>query len=102
MTRRILPPLAIALLAVGILVPTAARAHVERPSYWPLPGPDCSITPCAGGKVPAARSLASAVVPSGDSTTRVVCQADSLQRLTRAIARAEQDGYDIRPHDHRS
>src|SRR5437763_881680 len=38
-----------------------ARAHIERASYWPDPAPDCSISPCAGGQVPTARSLESAV-----------------------------------------
>jgi len=90
-------------LAVGILlVPTAASAHIERPSYWPLPGPDCSITPCAGGVVPTQRTLASALTASAISTTRVVCQPDSLTRLQASIAAAEAHGYNIRPTDHRS
>jgi len=89
------------LLLLGVVVPISAQAHVERPSYWPLPGPDCSVSPCAGGRVPTARSLASAVEPSANSTTRVVCHPDSLRRVKAAIARAEAHGYSIRPHDHR-
>lgn len=88
-------------LVATSLVPTVAGAHIERPSYWPLPGPDCSITPCAGSEVPTARPLASALDPTPDSTTLVVCQPDSLTRLEDSIARALTDGYDIRPADHR-
>ena len=74
-------------LVTSALVNTpAASAHIERPSYWPSPGPDCSISPCAGGAVPTARTLASALTPSANSTTRVVCQPDSLTRLQASIA----------------
>jgi hypothetical protein len=93
-----------ALFAVVVgtsLVSGVARAHIERPSYWPLPGPDCSITPCAGGEVPTPRPLASALAPAAGTTTRVVCRPDSLTRLKDSIARALTDGYDIRPSDHR-
>jgi hypothetical protein len=91
-----------ALVAALLSVPTSASAHIERPSYWPLPGPDCSISPCAGGKVPTARSLASAIVPSANSTTRVVCQPDSLTRLQTAINDALAHGYFVRPTVHMS
>ena len=91
-----------ALVAALLSVPTIANAHIERPSYWPLPGPDCSISPCAGGKVPVARSLASAIVPSANSTTRVVCQPDSMTRLHDSIAAALAHGYYVRPTDHRT
>lgn len=50
----------IAAVCALLAVPTVASAHIERASYWPDPAPDCSITPCAGGDVPVARSLASA------------------------------------------
>ncbi|WP_460364698.1 right-handed parallel beta-helix repeat-containing protein [Actinocorallia lasiicapitis] len=79
-----------------------AGAHIERPSYWALPGEDCSISPCAGGKVPAARDLASAVVPPADSETRVVCRPDSMERLETAISKARTSGYELRPSDKRS
>jgi hypothetical protein len=88
--------------AATLLIPGVAQAHVERPSYWPLPGPDCSISPCAGGAVPTARSLASAVVASSSATTRVVCHSDSLTRLKASIASARRSGYSVRPHDHRT
>lgn len=45
----------------ALATPVAASAHIERASYWPAPAADCSITPCAGGAVPTARPLASAV-----------------------------------------
>jgi hypothetical protein len=91
-----------AVFAATFLVPTPANAHIERPSYWPLPGPDCSVSPCAGGVVPTPRSLASAIQASSTSTTRVVCQPDSLTRLRASIAHALQYGYALRPSDHRS
>jgi hypothetical protein len=77
----------------------AASAHIERPSYWALPGPDCSISPCAGGKVPEARDLGSAVT---GGTVRVVCRPDSLQVLEASIKKALASGYAIRPNDRRS
>jgi hypothetical protein len=87
----------------GILVmPQAAQAHVERPSYWPDPAKDCTITPCAGGAVPVARSLGSALDVTQPGTTRVVCQPDSLDRVKKAITAALANGYDIRPTDHRT
>jgi hypothetical protein len=91
-----------AVLAMAALAPATALAHVERPSYWPDPAPDCSITPCTGGKVPAVRSLSSSLDRRAVGDTRVVCQPDSLQRLKASIAKARANGYDIRPTDHRS
>jgi hypothetical protein len=79
----------------------AASAHIERPSYWPDPAPDTSVQPPAGGAVPAARSLASALDRKAPGDTRVVCQADSLTLLKASIARAQTEGYNIRPSDHR-
>ncbi len=76
--------LALALALGGILVaPQMAQAHVERPSYWPDPNPDCSISPCAGGEIPTARSLASALTASTTGTTRVVCKPNSLDLASR-------------------
>lgn len=87
----------------GILAaPQAAQAHVERPSYWPDPKPDCSVTPCAGGEIPTVRSLASALDPTRPGETRVVCKPDSLELLEASIANARANGYDVRPTDHRS
>jgi hypothetical protein len=89
-------------MAVALVMCAAAAAHIERPSYWPLPGPDCSIHPCAGGAVPTARSLASALKHTKGSKTRVVCQSGSLKRLRRSIHYDRKHGYFIRPTDHRT
>src|SRR3954471_4685497 len=92
----------LAVACASALFASSASAHVERPSYWPDPAPDCSVKPCAGGGVPAARSLASALNQKAIGTTRVVCQKDSLQLLKQSIAHARKAGYDVRPTDHRS
>src|SRR5204863_5706060 len=91
-----------AVLAATALVPASALAHVERPSYWPDPAPDCSIKPCTGGQVPAERSLSSALDKSLPGDTRVVCRPDSLDLLKASVANAIANGYEIRPTDHRS
>lgn len=78
----------------------SASAHVERPSYWPDPKADCTITPCAGGAVPTAKTLASAVGPQKYGTVRVVCQPDSMTRLRASIANARAKGYYERPTVH--
>jgi hypothetical protein len=102
-TRHLLRLTGAGALVAGLLsVPTIASAHIERPSYWPLPGPDCSVSPCAGGKVPTPRTLASAIVPSANSTTRVVCQPDSMTRLQNSIDDALAHGYYVRPTVHMS
>src|SRR5437764_12514265 len=84
-------------VAVALLVPAVASAHIERASYWPDPAPDCSITPCAGGAVPTPRTLASSVEKGGVGTVRVVCQPDSLTRLQKSLAAATTTAYLIRP-----
>jgi hypothetical protein len=95
--RRLCVAFAAALVS-AVLLPALASAHVERASYWPDPAPDCSVNPCAGGAVPTARSLASAVSTTGTTgTTRVVCQKDSLKRTKASIASAESVGYVVRP-----
>ncbi|MFL6060465.1 MAG: right-handed parallel beta-helix repeat-containing protein [Marmoricola sp.] len=99
--RRFLLSLVIALAAV-LALPQLASAHVERPSYWPDPSADCSISPCAGGKVPTIRSLASALDASQPGKTRVVCKANSLALLKTEIDHAVAHGYYIRPTDHES
>jgi hypothetical protein len=99
--RRAILVLLLAVAAV-LVAPQVAQAHVERPSYWPDPSADCSVSPCAGGAVPTARSLASALDPTQPGTTRVVCQADSLDRVKKAISAAVLNGYDVRPTDHRT
>ena len=80
-----------------LLVPAVAGAHLERPSYWPDPAPDTSVTPAAGGKVPKARSLASAVTGKGPGKVRVVCQPDSLRQAKRSIRSARKTGFKVRP-----
>jgi hypothetical protein len=92
---------ALALLAGLLVMVTGASGHIERASYWPNPAPDTSVSPPAGGAVPTARTLASALDPAPPGQTRVVCQGDSLQRVQNSIAQARLHGYDIRPHDHR-
>lgn len=82
---------------LAIAVPATALAHLERPSYWPDPRPDTSVTPAAGGAVPAMRSLASAVTGAGPGKVRVVCQRNSLTLAKRSIEVARQDGYRLRP-----
>jgi hypothetical protein len=89
-------------VAVAVLLPTVALAHIERASYWPDPAPDTSVRPAAGGKVPKIRSLASALKAKPPGKTRVVCHGDSMRRLKRAIRRGRANGYDIRPTDHRT
>src|SRR3712207_836823 len=92
-----MPRLAGLALAIAALVATTASAHLERPSYWPDPAPDTSVTPPAGGKVPKARSLKSAVTGKGPGDVRVVCQDDSLKRAKKAIRIARKKGYRVRP-----
>jgi hypothetical protein len=74
-----------------------ALAHVERTAYWPDPRPDDSVTPPAGGKVPKARSLASALDKSKPGTTRVVCQPNSMKLLRVELGLARRDGVTLRP-----
>ena len=90
------------LSVMSSLAASPASAHVERPAYWPHPSADCTVTPCAGGKVPTIRTLASALDASKPGDTRVVCQPDSLTRVKASIAKAKTDGYEIRPTDRRS
>lgn len=84
-------------VAGGLAFPVAAMAHLERPSYWPDPAADTSITPPAGGKVPKARSLASAVTGAGPGVVRVVCQKKSLTRALASIRSAKEKGFRLRP-----
>ena len=83
--------LAIAVLA-ALIVPAIAIAHIERASYWPNPAPDRSAKPPAGGKVPKARSLASALDASKPGDTRVVCKSNSLALLKKSIRKARNVG----------
>jgi hypothetical protein len=108
-------PTGLSALVVGLILSGTALAHLERPSYWPDPSADTSISPAAGGGVPAARSLASAVrgarprgqafrTPAQTSPPThvwVVCQGTngrrSMRRARRSIERAQTKGYRIRP-----
>src|SRR5215208_1542597 len=74
-----------------------AFGHVERSSYWPDPAPDKSVKPAAGGKVPKARSLASALRAKLRGKTRVVCQRASLKKANRSINSARKNGTVLRP-----
>ena len=92
------------LATIGALaLPALAAAHLERPSYWPDPAPDRSVSPPAGGKVPKARSLTSAVTGEGPGEVRVVCKRGraSLTLLEKSIGQALTRGYRIRPSQSR-
>ena len=93
--------LTLSAIAAALVFATVASAHVERPAYWPDPAPDRSVKPAAGGKVPKARSLASALRKSAPGDTRVVCQKNSLSLLRKSIKKARRSGYEIRPSDKR-
>jgi hypothetical protein len=84
-------------VALFFALPAIAAAHIERPAYWPDPKPDRSIHPAAGGKVPKARSLASALDRSAPGQTRVVCKDDSLNAALASIHEAETKGFVLRP-----
>jgi hypothetical protein len=86
----------LATMAAALMFPGSALGHTERASYFPDPAPDCSIDPCAGGAVPTARPLDTAVT-TDRAVTRVVCQPDSLQRATKSIRTAQRSGYVLRP-----
>jgi hypothetical protein len=96
-------PLLAGVLAAFILLvtPALAAAHLERPSYWPEPAADRSVSPPAGGKVPKARSLASAVTGKGPGEVRVVCKGKggrkSLALLRRSVRKAQRKGFRLRP-----
>ncbi len=85
----------------SLALPALAFAHLERPSYWPEPGPDTSVNPPAGGKVPKVRSLESAVTGKGAGRVRVVCQGKggraSLRKLNKSLRQAVKRGYSVRP-----
>ena len=89
------------LAAVMLVLPAFALAHLERPSYWPDPRPDNSVSPPAGGKVPEARSLKSAASGAGPGDVLVVCKgnrgARSLALLRASVRKARKGGYRLRP-----
>jgi hypothetical protein len=91
----------IAAAAALLVLPALAAAHLERPSYWPDPRPDTSISPPAGGEVPTARTLASAATGEGPGKVRVVCKGeggeDSLEIVRRSVRQAQDNGFRLRP-----
>ena len=93
--------LAATLAAMMLALPALALAHLERPSYWPDPRPDKSVSPPAGGKVPQARSLKSAASGAGRGDVLVVCKgnrgAQSLALLRASVRKARKGGYRLRP-----
>jgi hypothetical protein len=92
-----------AILAAAALMACAAvaLAHVERTAYWPDPKPDTAVKPAAGGKVPKARSLASALKAKPPGKTRVVCLKGSLKQLKADIRKARKSGVNYRPTETR-
>jgi hypothetical protein len=84
---------------VALALPAPALAHIERPSYWPDPAPDTSVTPPTGGAVPKARPLSSALKKNAPGKTHVVCQKGSLSLLERSIAKGRTEGYTYRPSE---
>ena len=108
------------MLAAALAVfASQASAHIERASYWPDPAPDNSVKPPTGGKVPAARSLFTALDTKPPGKTHVVCRGarpdrkeltsreyrsavrrhKSIDRLRRALGRARRTGYRLRPSE---
>src|SRR5215213_3386320 len=103
-------------VGVGLLLalPGLAFAHIERASYWPDPGADTSVTPAAGGAVPSARPLKTALNKKAPGTTRVVCahvpkkkvrkhgsvkklsKNRSIRALNRGLKSARKQGYRVR------
>jgi hypothetical protein len=88
---------AIAAAAGLLFLPALAAAHIERPAYWPDPRPDQGVSPPAGGRVPTARTLSSALSESPPGKSRIVCQTSSLQLAQRSIRSAETNGFKLRP-----
>ena len=85
----------------ALILPAAAVAHLERPSYWPDPAADTTVTPSAGGEVPEARSLASALKKAPPGKTYVACKGEdgkkSLKKLKRSLRQARNKGFRLRP-----
>jgi hypothetical protein len=83
----------VAVIAAVAMVPAVALAHVERASYWPDPAADTAVNPPAGGAVPVARPLFTALEESQPGDARVVCQGGSAGSTGSAgsPARANQE-----------
>jgi hypothetical protein len=93
--------LATAATAATLGLPGLALAHLERPSYWPDPAPDTSVSPPAGGAVPTARSFASLATGAGPGDVLVVCKGtdgdQSLAALRASVNGAKSQGFILRP-----
>jgi hypothetical protein len=89
--------------AALLVLPALALAHLERPSYWPDPRPDKSVSPPAGGDVPEVRTLKSAATGKGPGEVRVVCKGNnggkSLSLLNQSLRQAKSKGFKIRPSE---
>ncbi|MEO8093067.1 MAG: right-handed parallel beta-helix repeat-containing protein [bacterium] len=87
--------------AALLALPALALGHLERPSYWPDPAPDNTVSPAAGGEVPTARSLASLATGAGSGDVLVACKgedgAESLALLRESVDEAHKRGYQLRP-----
>jgi hypothetical protein len=88
-------------VAAALALPGLALAHIERPSYWPDPAADTSVSPPAGGKVPKVRPLSDAVTGKGPGEVRVVCIGQngtkSMKLLRKSVRKAKKSGYKVRP-----
>ena len=85
-------------LLIAAVATTTASAHLERPSYWPDPTPDTSVTPPAGGEVPKARSLASAVTGQGPGRgARGLPEELARRARSRSITEARRTGLPPAP-----
>lgn len=88
----------VALLAL-LALPALALAHLERPSYWPDPAPDTSISPAAGGEVPQQKGLASAL-KEGRKGLFVACKGrdgrQSMGLVRRFVKSAQKKGFRVR------
>jgi Right handed beta helix region len=89
-----------AVIAAGALtVPALAQAHIERSTYWPDPAPDTTISPAAGGQVPEARTLRSALRREPPGSTQIVCQQGSMKLAKQSIREAKLVGIELRPSE---
>jgi hypothetical protein len=88
---------AVVVAAVAAMTAAATSAHIERASYWPDPAADTSVSPPAGGEVPAARSLFTALRKTPPGDTHVVCEGaapspQTVRKLTRRFRAARRRG----------
>jgi hypothetical protein len=89
----------VAAMLAALALPALALAHIERPSYFPDPGPDKAVSPAAGGDFVKARPLSTALRKNAVGDTFVVCQKRSMTLLKKAISRGRTEGYTYRPSE---